>query len=387
VTDMDKMQAHGAEERSDTPALSDGGEGAEPFEEGFNWSRIKHGISEMRNHYRLYCIILGIFFFGFVGMYALVQPEYTAVAVIGPPGFSPTDQLMSGGLSGALGAVAGAGGGMAKKLLGAAAGAGSANDPFQEYQQMLTSTRLALVLIQRDQMLQRVFHRKWNWKNKEWITIPIVTDISMAVKGLLQRPAHIGRDVDDLTEYFSKELDIRDTEEQGAIAILPGSSTYKIVSFKFDDPEQAQDILNAILLEADSIIREDQQRDVLARIAYIEKELPRVTIEDERDSLISILSQQQQLLVMTKADKRFASTLVDPAHASLKPTFPPNPIIGLLMAVILSTATWVGLVSLRTRSGVIGNLVRRFGRKPSYAPTVGSSLGHSGKAGYSTAGD
>ena len=124
-------------------------------------------------------------------------------------------------------------------------------------------------------------------------------------------------------------------------------SSYMIVSFKYKDHQKAEDLLNVILSRADKIIREDQQRDVVARISYIKSELPTVTQTETRDAMIGILSDQEGLKTMLVADKRFAFTMVDPPHASPTPTFPPRPSVALLISaftalVFTSIAVYLG---------------------------------------------
>jgi hypothetical protein len=130
-----------------------------------------------------------------------------------------------------------------------------------------------------------------------------------------------------------------------ADSLLSGvSSTYSRVTFTYGDPQQAEKLLNLILHEADEIIRQDQRHDVSARMAFLGREIPTVTVSDQRESLIALLSNQEQLQMMIEADKRFASSLIDPPYASQWPTSP-GPIVGhVAIAIVLSVFVWAGLV-------------------------------------------
>jgi hypothetical protein len=84
---------------------------------------------------------------------------------------------------------------------------------------------------------------------------------------------------------------------------------------------------------------------------------------DERTALISILSNQEQLLTVIQADQRYASTLVVPPYASLKPTSPPPAVVLIMMAAVTSVFVWMAIIFLSMNNTRIGQLIARFKRK------------------------
>jgi hypothetical protein len=282
-------------------------------------------------------------------VYIFAPQKYMASAVIGPPAPSPTEGLMT--------AMQGSSG-LAQKLTG---GGGDTSDPYQEYLQLIPSSRLCQVLIVKDHILQRIFYDAWDPKTGNWI--PTIThQISAWLKRIAGRPYTEGPNVDDLMLYFQEHIttDEITTGTGLATALEPGTPTYTQVTFDFDDPQQATSILNTILFEADTIIREDQKRDVTARIAFLQNELLHITVEEEREALISTLAAQEQLLAMLETDPRYASTLVVNPYSPLKPTFPPTLPALAMMAGVVSFVGWLALVALGFRSRLIAGLLSRF---------------------------
>jgi hypothetical protein len=64
---------------------------------------------------------------------------------------------------------------------------------------------------------------------------------------------------------------------------------------------------------------------------------------DQKQALSSILSDQQQSMMTIRADKRYASALVDPPRALGTPTVPNLKIIFGLM-LLLAVGCWSGLI-------------------------------------------
>ena len=155
-------------------------------------------------------------------------------------------------------------------------------------------------------------------------------------------------DADSVMKFFGKYLYVTDgTKSSGSrVSSLLSDNSYPEISFTFKDPKAAQSILGRILLETDNIIRADLERDVSARLAYLKAETPNVTVADQREALIAVLSEQEQLQMMLAADNRFASTLIDAPYASDVPSSPPPVWIMMLEGAVLALLVWMGVVYL-----------------------------------------
>lgn len=122
---------------------------------------------------------------------------------------------------------------------------------------------------------------------------------------------------------------------------MPHDATSDIaeISFNFDDPKSAQTLLDIILAEADKIVRSDRRRDVAARISYLQGQLSKITISDQKEAMISLLLLQQNTMMTIEADTRFASNVIEKPYAPLKPVWPSGASIAG-MALFLSFVTW-----------------------------------------------
>ena len=257
---------------------------------------------------------------------AIAEPTYQVTAVIGPPG----QRLDATELSGASSAAAS----LASRLgLKRSLGSGSDNT-YDKYISILQSNRLAAGLMHDTSVMQIVFYKSWDADARQWRAPggPLA-DAKAMVKGLLHLPVKSRPDSDDLAKFLNTQLTVD----------APLNSPFATVSTSFKSPAEAQAILTAILSEADNLIRDERRRDVEARIAYLERILPKVDAADQRTSLTAVLSEQQQSMMEIEADKRYAYSLIDPPHANVVPT-KPNPKTNYVLAIFLALVCWAGIV-------------------------------------------
>jgi hypothetical protein len=311
------------------------------------WDKLVAFVEELRRFYLLYFVYFGILAVLCVVMYVVEQPIYTATATIGPPSASPVSSLMTN--------FDGSPGSSVKRLLGAASG-GAQNDPFQEYLQVLHSSRLAAELAEKDNLLPKLFSNRWDAEHKRWRPPSLAHNMLAVVNGALHRPVRDYPDANSLEEVLGGNLHVTEAST-GAASILSMGSGFMIASLKYSSPEEARDLLNTILSRADSIIRQEQQRDVLARISYIKAELPNITQTEQRETLIGILSGQEELNIMLVADKRYAFTIVDPPHASPIPSFPPSPTLSLLLSAFAAFVLLVATVFAQAKLSFVRALI------------------------------
>jgi hypothetical protein len=288
---------------------------------------VRHIADKLLKYHRLLVGCLIVYGLGAVAFVVLAQPQYLAVAVVGPPQTSLSQTMLASGLSG--GGLAG----LASKLSGLGSLA-SQGTPFSEYIELLTSNRLADELARTNGFLPVVFYKKYDQQHKRWIPRddPFHQTIDF-IKRTIHYPVKSAPDEDDLGRFMSEHMDVQTSLE----------SEFVTITLKFKDPVEAQNLLATILTTADHIVRRDNRADVSARLAYLEKTLPGITQADVKESLISILSIQQQQMMAINADKLFAFDLVDPAHADIRPVSPNIALAGFL-AILLATATWGVLI-------------------------------------------
>lgn len=283
----------------------------------------------------LFILILVPIFSLFLYIYYSTPMIYSASAVIGPPRQSPTDYFMSSNSNSI------SSGSIARKILG---GSSNNSDDFNEYLQLLTSTKLANVLIQKDHILQILYYEKWDenkhsWKkgNRNYIAI---------IKEKIGVPTKETPDVDDVVSFLERSLSVEPstTNKKSKASSLISGSSYQTVTLKYKNHDTAVYLLNLILAEADNIIRGDLHDNVCSRLRYLNKLTADEVLTDKREALISVISGQEQLKMMLEVDPRFAISLIIPPYASLMPVSH-----GLsyyvALSIGLSFLIWVCLVS------------------------------------------
>ncbi|HEY3636646.1 MAG TPA: hypothetical protein VGK90_00745 [Rhizomicrobium sp.] len=317
--------------------------------------------SDLRTYYLLLATLI------FAGLASVIAyaifgpPVYTATAIIGPADNSdqPFGDSLGGGLSGGLG-------GIAKHLhVGGALGQQGMDDTFDEYTSLITSNRLADVLIHKDNILPVIFASDWDSANHRWL--PRTSPFDRAVdylKVLLHRPVKPGPDQDDLAKYFKKNLLVDSSLE----------TSFANVSLRFSNRDGAAQLLGTILREADNIIRQDKRRDVAARIAYLNTALEHLSLADQKPELIAVLSEEEQEMMMIESDHLYASKLIDAPYAPVKPTSP-SPIIDGLIALGMSCLVWLGIVRMAPSEGRWARVLAAFARGKTSEPAKAARQG------------
>lgn len=296
-------------------------------------------IALAKQHVLLFFVLLFVMLSFTVFYYVVTKPTYTASAVIGPPNPSPLNAMMSStGLYSTI----------ARKVIG---GTGSSsNSPFEEYQQLIQSSRLLSALVEQDKILPIVFYKNWDGQTHRWRAPGPVGTARLALLRLMNRSVDPNPNDVTLGKYLDKNLTIEQSDSPAAskTALVSNSTGYLTLSLTCDDRETAEKLLDIILRRTDEIIRQEQLNDVEARISYIKGELLNTTQAEQKESLIQILTSQEELKVMMVADKRFSYVLVSPPYASMQPTKPGRPSKAFVLALFLSLGVWMGLAGVAT---------------------------------------
>lgn len=324
-------------------------------EEAFDWAKLRGFFGELKRYWGLLGLILVLAVAITVVNYAVSPKAYSAVAVLGPPGPSPTGSLLSGIGGGSTASLA-------SRVLGGGGSAGK-SDSYQDFQQVLPSTRLAQTLLNRDQFVQSVFAGRWDAEAHQWKRPGALGKFKATIKTYLGIPVGEQPTVDDVDRFLDSRLKVSKTS-QASGGLLGGLSPYVQVSFAYSDPQQAERLLSQILSETDQIIRDDQRRNVKARINFLRGELAREALAvDERTALIAILSDQEHVLAMIEADQHFATTWIIPPYASQTPTSPSSLGRSLAVAMFISLLLFLGLVYSSLYVERIHRLIHRFRAK------------------------
>lgn len=255
--------------------------------------------------------------------------SYTATATLGPPDLNNVSTAME---------QQGVGLGGGAKLLSGLLNGGAQDPDFAEYEDILSSNRIAAQLYKRHpEIMPMIFYDDYDWTNHRWVqhSGPF-HDAIVFLKELFNRPVESHPGVDDLNLFLQEELSVSTSV----------ASSYATVSFSFENRQEALIILRDILDTTDQLIREERIRSTDQRMAYLRKYIADPALPaDMRASLIDAYTHQIELRAGVETDDLFASMVVDPPYAALKPTVPNIPLT-LVLALIGALATWT-LVVLR----------------------------------------
>lgn len=205
----------------------------------------------------------------------------------------------------------------------------SKDDNFQEFLTLLQSHRLAERIVEREGGLQLLFFDMWDAKNKQWTETPLslIKNIIREILGLKQK---VNPAADDVHEFLKESVIIKRSFQNSLVEVM----------YQFPDRKRGEKILEIMLSEADSIIRESKYRDVESRLSYLQDALLEITLSEQKQVVISMLSAQQNSMMMIKADARYALNLVEAPYSLDKPASPRLPIV-IIISIILACGTWV----------------------------------------------
>jgi hypothetical protein len=91
-------------------------------------------------------------------------------------------------------------------------------------------------------------------------------------------------------------------------------------------------------------MRVDKRKDIEARITYLQQQLQKVTLEDQRTVLASLLGAQQNTMMIIAADHRYASYVVEPPYTPKKPAWPN--FLGVVGLIVFLTIVFWGIAIL-----------------------------------------
>lgn len=259
---------------------------------------------------------------------SIVTPEYTAMMVIGP--------VPKNGVKGGSAGVLDVG-----SFLGAGLGGGLNDADFSKFLAILDSVAVAGLLEEQHGVMKVVFDSQWNgqtWAQPD----SLGTSVSNAVKSILGLPGWTPPTTVDLAAYIKKSVDVA----------KKGESALRVLSFSHKDREFAVAFLKALHQETDALLRAEAIRRSSAEIEYLKEKLRTLTVNEQRQTFIDMLSEQEKTMVLLQIGLPFTAAEIDPASASIRPTFPKG---GLTLVVGIVGGFLFGclaalILSLRQRS-------------------------------------
>ena len=219
------------------------------------------------------------------------QPQYSVTAILLPT--STNDQTASGS-SGGIAALANLG------VRGI--GAGRAVSPFERFMYLIDSPELGQWQIDHHDMRPIVFENRWDSEHKTWKTRQGM------LAGILGS-SDPGRapDAYDISREYDSHIGIK--------RLMSGSNMTDpsgMVSVTYTDtsPERAYALMNAVITDTNELLRQDAAVRAAVQAEYLRGKLATVTVDDYRQTLQKLLSDQEQTLMLTNSHLPYAAQLV-----------------------------------------------------------------------------
>lgn len=243
--------------------------------------------------------ILVAFQLGAVLLYIVTPPSYTATMTLAPPlglegkPSNGTDDL----------------GALAEGLTGNPKSA-STVQPYQMFEVMLTSRKVAGVLEQNNNVLGKLYPALWDTQNGRWRkpTGPLAWFKRVALRRDWQSP-----DSADLAGFIQQRLNIRE------VARTP----IRQVTFTYSDPKFTAWFLQLLVRDTDQMVRDAILVQTEANLNFLRNQLSQSNATAEvRDSLASLTTAQLEMLVRLQNPAGFAVQIVDGPYIPRRPVGP-----------------------------------------------------------------
>ena len=254
----------------------------------------------------------------------LATPMYRAQAVIAPP-----QEKAAKGVSSALAAFGGLGAEIAGSL-GISLGTTDAN----RLEAILNSHRLIERVVEKYDLLPVLFKDLWDPERETW-----------DVKDPEDVP-----NVWDAEELLDDIYRVKNDAKAGVIR----------VSFEWEDPEKAKEILTLFLDELARVVQEDELKKIEANRRFAEEQLKKATDPVIVAKLQALLSEQVEKAMMAQNVEHFAYEMIDPPAVSDEEVKPKRALVvalgftvSLFFGVFLAFfAEWVENARRRRQTGV-----------------------------------
>jgi hypothetical protein len=252
-----------------------------------------------------------------IGYEIVSTPRYTATVVLVPAANRTELPQLKGGLAALSG------------LAGGKLGTGNVST-MDRFGFLLTSTRLAEHQIALRQVLQVLFPEQWDSALRRWKEPSgVIQPITGGIKQVFGIPAWTPPDKFAVTKLYEKNL------TQAKV----GDTDLVRLSYTDSDPARAERVLRWIVDDANEIVRADAGRRAKQQSVYLREQLRTTTFQDYRETLLSLLAQEEQTLMLSNSRMPFAADTIEGDATSPIPTSErpvTSAIAGALLGLVLT---------------------------------------------------
>ncbi len=130
-------------------------------------------------------------------------------------------------------------------------------------------------------------------------------------------------------------------------SVLSASSDKKTglitVAVEWKDPDIAAKWANTLVARLNRYLREKAIRQSHIKLKYLNDELARTAIEDQRKALFELISQEQKKAMLANTQKEFAFQVIDPAVTPDKKAKPKRSLIVILSTFVAGFLAVIGV--------------------------------------------
>ena len=270
-------------------------------------------VEPIRRHWAWILVATVLAAIAALALQALSPPVYTASAVMGPAS-SGSDSLQ-GKLSGLAGLA-----GLAGVNLGRDAG----TPAFEKFKFMVYSKRLGDYQAAKPGFLQKMFPRQWNAVTRQWKEpTGLGQSVRSAINPVFGLPAWLPPGGDDVAATYDRNLGVSKVSTTEMVRM----------TYKDRDPERALELLKGIIQDSDNLIRMDAASRAAQQAEYLRGRLAQTTIEDYRSTLLKLLAEQEQTLMLTQSSLPFSAEPVQEPIVDRVPN--KRPVLYALIAAVV----------------------------------------------------
>lgn len=278
-------------------------------------------LDALRSYWLPIAVTTLIFAAGMLLLQAVSAPTYVATAVL-----SPSNSATAGPVSklGRLASIAGIDLSSAKPA-----------SNFERFQYLLTSPSLAEFQIREHNPLPEIFADRWDPIAKRWRPAGgLGASIRAAINPIFGLPIATDPDAHTLATYYGRMLDQQKVPDTGMVRLV----------LRGRDPEAAEATLKQLIDDANEMLRREAAANAQHQAAYLRGRLAETQVQDYRATLIDLLTEQEQTLLLSNGSIPFAAELIEVPNSSGTPTKRPFLYGAIAGAIGFSLAAFVAIV-------------------------------------------
>jgi uncharacterized protein involved in exopolysaccharide biosynthesis len=279
----------------------------------------------------LVALITGVTLAASLVLVAIMPPSYDARMVVAPV-------MTQQNLASKLGGLTSLGSAIGINLNGA-------NDEFEKFQLLLTSSIVAARLEQQhgNQVLTAMFPGQWNTATEQWVEPegPRAV-VGRGLRSLFGLPGWAPPTANSLAKLLKRRVHVNRVPETDLLE----------VTFADRNPEFARDLLLWLYTAADGQLRDATLASARQERTYVNRKLKTETVVEDRQALVEVLFQLEQKIMMAHATGSYAAIVVDGPSVSDLPDSPKPAwfiVFGILFGLMFGTTAAVIADAVKSR--------------------------------------